>query len=135
MNPYSVLLKYPESMTDGNLETFYEFVEAEDHVEAVHAARIKAVKFQQSCGEAGYALRDFALLLVIEGHHTDYSWDEETDPSEEMVTCRHCDLSTPKAYAGPNRAGDCWIGECCWETYWEAMAEQEEEKTDQGEAP
>lgn len=123
MAKYSVLLKYPESMTDGKLETFYELVEAEDHVEAVHTARIAAVKFQGDCGESGYMLRDFDLLLVIEGHHTDYSWDEETDPAEEMVTCRHCDTETPKAYAGPNRAGDAWIGECCWEEYCERMTE------------
>jgi hypothetical protein len=130
---YSVLLKYPESMTDGKLETYYTFVDADDHVEAVHVARIEAVQFQgrieavQFQGAAdntGYALRDFALLLVIEGHHTDYSWDEETDPADAMVTCRHCDTATPKAYAGPNRAGDGWIGECCWADYWEMIAEE-----------
>ena len=38
----------------------------------------------------------------------------------EMVTCRHCDCATPKATAVPNRTGDCWIGACCWEDYWQA---------------
>jgi hypothetical protein len=118
---YSVLLKYPEAMTDGELETYYTFVEAEDVPHAVHAARIAAASRQ------GYSLSDFALLLVIEGHHPDYSLpqDHATALPEEMVTCRYCDTATPKAYAGPNKSGDGWIGECCWEDYQDDLAEED----------
>src|SRR5262245_570616 len=96
---YSVLLKYPDAMTDGRLETYYTFVEADDVPKAVHAARIAAASRQ------GYTLSDFVLLLVIEGHHTDYSYDEGLEPEvpEAMVCCRFCDTLTPKAYAGPNK--------------------------------
>jgi hypothetical protein len=124
---YSVLLKYPESMTDGALETYYAFVDADNPVQAVHTARIEAVLFQGD--EPGYALRDFAVLLVVEGHHLDYSADAENalcTSEREMVTCRECDTATVKAYAAPNRAGDGWIGEECWDDYQERLADEVE---------
>jgi hypothetical protein len=53
-----------------------------------------------------------------------HAWGIE--PTEEMVTCRHCDRATPKASAGPNKAGDSWIGACCWDAYWEVVREGDE---------
>jgi hypothetical protein len=118
---YSVLLHYPESLIDGALETYYAFVEADDVPGAVHAARLEAASLQ------GAPLSDFALLLVLEGHHTDYAYDEDQPGAmpDDMVTCRECDTLTSKAYARPNRAGDAWIGDCCWQDYHDRLAGEE----------
>ena len=87
MKPYSVLLKYPETMTDGELETYYAFVTAETIPGAVHAARLVAVAEQAP--EAEYVPSDFGLLLLIEGHHTDYSYKEEEAETIVMNTLRY----------------------------------------------
>src|SRR5208282_1322179 len=64
--PYSVLLLYPDSMTDGRRQTYFAHVEAANPSEAVHAARAKAAAAQEP--DAIYDPADFALLICIAGH-------------------------------------------------------------------
>jgi hypothetical protein len=117
---YSVLLTYPDSLMEGTLETFYEFVDADTVPGAVQAARLSVAR------RFGYALLDLTLLLVIAGHHADYPYedDESGVAPDDLVTCRECDTLTPKALARPNRAGDGWIGDCCWQDYHDRLAEE-----------
>jgi hypothetical protein len=69
---YSVLLGYPEWMTDGNTETYYAFVEAAGPKEAVAEARARLLKTQELY--AGVP-EDFAVLLVTEGHNFGLAWE------------------------------------------------------------
>lgn len=64
--PYSVLLLYPDGMTDGATETYYAWVEATDPIAAVAEARRQALAVNEwdDADPAG-----FAPLLVVEGHH------------------------------------------------------------------
>jgi hypothetical protein len=64
--PYSVLLLYPDYVTDGGTETYYAFVEAPDPNAAVAQATRQAVAAQEG---VAYEPDDFAPLLVTEGHH------------------------------------------------------------------
>jgi hypothetical protein len=51
--------------------------------------------------------------------------DQPDGTPDDLVTCRECDTLTRKAYARPNRAGDCWIGDCCWQDYQDRLAGEE----------
>jgi len=64
MKKYSVLLMYPESMTDGKVQTYYAWVEAISVAECSLKARACA-HFDNPEIKAS----DFELLLVIEGHN------------------------------------------------------------------
>jgi hypothetical protein len=65
--PYTVLLLYPPSMTDGNLETYFTHVEAAGPIEAVKAAREMATAAQEP--SARYDPDDFTPLICIARHH------------------------------------------------------------------
>jgi len=64
--PYSVLLLYPDDMTDGGTETFYAWVEATDPSAAVAEARQQALAANEW---DDMSPGSFVPLLVIEGHH------------------------------------------------------------------
>jgi len=73
MQPYSVLLSYPDYMTGGDFEGFYTHIDAENPAHAIDVARADAVAQQ----EAGIVddPTDFAVLLVIAGHQLDLKFD------------------------------------------------------------
>lgn len=80
MKPYIVLLLYPDYLSSSHYgeETHYAHVEAEDANAAVYAARLDAAAQHASAGyEVEDLIADFALLLVIEGHHADLSAEAE----------------------------------------------------------
>jgi hypothetical protein len=66
MQPYSVLLLYPDYVNDSGTETYYALVEAADPLAAVAEARRQAVAAQE-----GIEIDpdDFVPLLVTAGHH------------------------------------------------------------------
>jgi hypothetical protein len=66
IKPYSVLLLYPDYLTDDLIETYYVFVGASDPIEAVAVAQRHAAAAQE-----GVEIEpdDFAPLLVTKGHH------------------------------------------------------------------
>ncbi len=72
MKRYSVLLKYIDAFTDGNFETYYTQIWAENPQHAIAVAKADAVTAQEI--EAGYELDDFAAVLVIAGHHEDLTY-------------------------------------------------------------
>ena len=65
-NPYSVLLLYPDYVTDSGTETYYAFVEASDAIDAVAVAQRQAFAAQEG---VIFPPDDFVPLLVTEGHH------------------------------------------------------------------
>jgi hypothetical protein len=65
MNPYSVLLLYPDYMNDSGIETYYEHVDAISPEGAVLTAQSLAHLANDGMGEP----EDFAALLCIAGHH------------------------------------------------------------------
>ena len=68
MHPYSVLLLYPDYLTDGNPQTYYTHVLAASPQHAVDVAR-------RACGAVNegsiHDPNDCAVLLVVFGHHHD----------------------------------------------------------------
>lgn len=71
---YSVLLQYPDYMTDGQVETHYSFVEATCVEHAIEAARQKAIETTQFPNEDQ---ADFITLLVLKGHNFGLAIPEE----------------------------------------------------------
>jgi hypothetical protein len=68
MNPYSVLLLWPEYSTDDyGKDTFYIFVQAENEREAIIAAQEKMLGLEKPS--------DAYPLLVLSGHHIGLSTD------------------------------------------------------------
>ncbi len=67
--PYSVLLLYPDYANDGGKETYYAFVEAASPAAAVAEARRQALEANEWADGTDAKARDFAPLLVTEGHH------------------------------------------------------------------
>lgn len=65
VKPYSVLLLYPDYLQDEGNETYYALVEASDAPNAARAAQ------QQALAGSGLDVTsdDFAVLLVVTGHH------------------------------------------------------------------
>ena len=76
MQPYSVLLTYPSDMTFGTPATFYAFVEAQTPAEAVALARAAALATPHVGGDPEGSERDYAVLLVLEGHHVNVYTEE-----------------------------------------------------------
>ena len=77
MKSYSVLLLYPDYMTDNfGQETYYTFVTAPDADAAIAAAQQEAVQVNTGEGEEpdAEATADFLPLLVLEGHHNEALW-------------------------------------------------------------
>jgi len=83
MKPFSVLLLCPDYIADNyGEETFYAHVEAQDANDAVYKARVEVANKmirERDIHEDEFAnlITDFALLLVIEGHHEDLSAEAE----------------------------------------------------------
>lgn len=75
MKEYSVLLLYPDYLNENGDDTYYAFVFAASPKDAVRKARRDAVESQLDDSEIEE--EDFAVLLVIEGHHEALSWREE----------------------------------------------------------
>ncbi len=73
MPSYSVLLLYPDYMSDVWGKSYYSFVEANDPEQAVEVARQACM--QANTEEGGFAgvstPEDLACLLVIHGRHSD----------------------------------------------------------------
>jgi len=66
LQPYSILLLYPDYLDDTGYETFYAFVEAADPIDAVATAQRQAAT-AQACAIDDPT--DFHPLLVTAGHH------------------------------------------------------------------
>jgi len=78
--PYSVMLRYPEYVTDGQPETFYTFVKAASPADAVHKARKQAVRKMNKTGaytpeELEKLYSEFEVELVIRGRHKGLEWE------------------------------------------------------------
>jgi hypothetical protein len=65
--PYSVLLLYPDYISQGDHETYFAHVDAANPVQAIQAARQMAAAAQKPA--AVYDPDDFASLICIAGHH------------------------------------------------------------------
>lgn len=66
LQPYSVLLLYPDYLNDTGTETYYAFVEARDAIDAIAIAK------GQAAAEESVDINDpddFTPLLVTQGHH------------------------------------------------------------------
>ena len=77
--PYSVLLLYPDYLSDGP-ETYYGFVRAAFPTEAAYKAQLQAAKSVRRGDDVDRDdLRelagDFKVELVIRGHHKGLAWD------------------------------------------------------------
>jgi hypothetical protein len=70
MNKYSVLLLYPDYLTDDE-ETYYTFVEAADVPGAISKAQAEAFEFNRITSDENRDPQDFKPGLVILGHHYD----------------------------------------------------------------
>jgi hypothetical protein len=66
VQPYSVLLLYPDYANDSGTETYYTLVEAADPFAAIAEARRRAVGAQEG---TEIEPDDFVPLLVTAGHH------------------------------------------------------------------
>lgn len=75
---YSVLLLYPDYVAEQyGEEIFYNFVKADSVSMAIKQAQRNAFESNELViGDDG-ELEDFAVLLVIEGHHKDLSCIDE----------------------------------------------------------
>lgn len=77
LKPFSVLLLYPDYLSDNyGEETYYAHVTALNADDAIKVAQTEAAKANTAEGEE-FDIRDaqsFAPLLVIEGHHTQPAW-------------------------------------------------------------
>lgn len=79
LKPYSVLLLYPDYLSDGP-ETYYGFVRADTPSEAASKAQLQAAK---ACRRGDDVDRDdlrelagdFKVELVIRGHRTGLAWE------------------------------------------------------------
>ena len=71
---YTVLLQYPEYLTDGELQTYAAHTHAEDPEEAVGAARDQ-VRMDNTLTLSEAA--DFHVLYVSAGHHDDLTPEPE----------------------------------------------------------
>ena len=68
--PYSVLLLYPDYLTDGRTEIRFDHVMATTPDLAIETAQMDVAK-----GDAADA-RNFIPLLVLEGHHVQPVWTD-----------------------------------------------------------
>jgi hypothetical protein len=77
LKPYSVLLLYPDYMSDNyGQETYFCHVRALNPDEAIENAQAEAVQANTPDGEEPdlSETEDFAPLLVLDGHHTQPAW-------------------------------------------------------------
>jgi hypothetical protein len=68
MKNYSVMLLYPDYLSDGH-QTFYTWVHAAGPADAVHRARIEAMTSNGWTPDDVADEEDFICLLVTEGHN------------------------------------------------------------------
>jgi hypothetical protein len=68
LNPYSVLLLYPDSDNEGGTETYLAHVHSADKKQAIMDAREEAAAINGWAPERG---DEFVVLLVAQGHVTD----------------------------------------------------------------
>lgn len=73
MKKYSVMLLRPDYMAccSESADTFYTHVKARNVKAAVYTARQEAMS--SDCAELDMPPEDYAVLLVIDGHHSDIS--------------------------------------------------------------
>jgi hypothetical protein len=81
MCKFTVVLLYPEYMTDGRVETYLAHVEAPDVEEAILLARTQVEADEIGDAEPGSSpaeiLEDYKVLAVFDGHlvdHKDQGW-------------------------------------------------------------
>ena len=77
--PYSVLLIYPDYLSDG-LETYYAFVRATCPAEAARNAQLKAARAARRGDDVDRddlreLAQDFKVLLILRGHRKALVWD------------------------------------------------------------
>ena len=77
--PYSVLLIYPDYLSDGR-ETYYTYVRASCPTEAACDAQLKAARAVRNGDDVDKddlreLARDFKVELVLCGHHKALAWD------------------------------------------------------------
>lgn len=71
LKPYTVILLYPDYVTDDFGETFMTSVDAIDPVAAVREARLECLDSNKWTGEDAYPLEDFRVIAVMAGKHED----------------------------------------------------------------
>lgn len=75
MKPYTVILLYPEYMTDGRVETYFAHVEAENLDAAARLAQEEAARENHIEDEydemASPQPGEFDVLFVFDGHQYD----------------------------------------------------------------
>lgn len=77
LKPYTVLLLYPDHMSDNyGEETYFTHVEALDPDAAIAAAQQEAVQANTADGDEPdmSIMADFNPLLVLNGHHEQAMW-------------------------------------------------------------
>ena len=79
LTPYSVLLIYPDYVSDGP-ETYYAFVRAESSTEAAAKAQLQAARALRHGDDVDRDdLRelagDFKVELVVRGHRSGLAWE------------------------------------------------------------
>jgi hypothetical protein len=88
MKPYTVLLLYPDYLQDQVNDTYFAHVEASNAWEAVSYARNQAVGVGTDAPDGWDYVdpEDFAVLIVIAGHH-------ETDTKRNYLFITTCNPS------------------------------------------
>ncbi len=79
LNTYSVLLKRPDYITDGDDAYFYTVAEAIDVAGAVDSARAEAFAADGGTDDDMDSITDYALVLVIAGDHPDIHFQDERE--------------------------------------------------------
>lgn len=80
LKAWSVLLLYPDNIT--GYDTYYDHVLAFSPKDAAYEARERAIR-QDGWADAPkrelpkHTIRDFVVLLIVEGHHVNHANDEE----------------------------------------------------------
>lgn len=79
LKPYSVLLKRPDYITDGEDAYFYTFAKAVDVAGAVDSARAEAFAADGGTDADMDSITDYALILVLAGDHPDIHFQDERE--------------------------------------------------------
>ena len=90
---FTVLLLYPEYMTDGAVETYLAHVDAPDVMQAILCARMQAARDNYLLGEKSGVLLygkdsipvDFKVLAVFDGHLVDLKDEGWRNANEQEV--------------------------------------------------